>query len=248
MNKFLRFSSLIIAVMMVVGCARRPNLYTSDEIMDEFDPVYLNYEYLTARARVVLEEPNGKTTRGTLNLRAKKDSALWFSITPGLGIEAARGLVTQERILFKDRINGNAIDLTFQEFEERFGLSLSFDLFQNILFANIPHNFTYRDKLLRIGRTFELDQRRQQMRYHSVISARHGKVQQLETSSDYMAGSLSATYPEFKDLENQPFPYRVLLRLIFDSQNDNGLMETVVNLEMNRVELVDEPLTFPYNY
>lgn len=248
MNKLLRVSYLVIVMLMVISCARRPNLYTSDEIMDEFDPVYLDYEYLTARARVVLEEPNGKTTRGTLNLRAKKDSALWFSITPGLGIEAARGLVTQDRILFKDRINGNAIDLTFQEFEERFGLGLSFDLFQNILFANIPHNFTYRDKLLRIGRTFELDQRRQQIHYHSVISARHGKVQQLETSSDYMAGSLSATYPEFKDLESQPFPYKVLLRLIFDPQNDNGLMETTVNLEMNRVELVDEPLTFPYNY
>lgn len=248
MNKCLKISYLLLAVVIMVSCARRPNLYTSDEIMQEFTPVYLEFNYLTARARVVLEEPNGKTTRGTLNLRAKKDSALWFSITPGLGIEAARGLVTQESIQFKDRINGNAIDMTFKEFEERFGLVLSLELFQNILFANIPHGFSYRDKLLRIGRTFELDQRRQQIVYHSVISARHGKVQQLDTSSEYLAGSLSAEYPEFKDLESQPFPYRMLLRLIFDPQDDNGIAETTVNLEMNRVELVDEPLTFPYNY
>jgi len=248
MTKCLRFSYLILALLIMVSCARRPNLYTSDEIMDEFTPVYLEFDYLTARARVVLEEPTGKTTRGTLNLRAKRDSALWFSITPGLGIEAARGLVTQERIQFKDRINGNAIDMTFSEFEQQFGMVLSLELFQNILFANIPHDFSYRDKLLRIGRTFELDQRRQQMAYHSVISARHGKVQQLETSSEYMGGRLSAEYPEFKDLDNQPFPYRMLFRLIFDTPDDNGTLETTVNLEMNRVELVDEPLTFPYNY
>ncbi|KEO74631.1 DUF4292 domain-containing protein [Anditalea andensis] len=248
MNKFLRFSYLILVLVIAASCARRPNLYTSDEIMEEFTPAYLEFTYLTARARVVLEEPNGKTTRGTLNLRAKKDSALWFSITPGLGIEAARGLVTQEKIQFKDRINGNAIDMTFQEFEERFGLVLSLDLFQNVLFANIPHEFSYRDRLLRVGRTFELDQRRQRMAYHSIISARHGKVQELETSSQSMNGKLSATYPEFKDLENQPFPYRMLLKLIFDPQDDNGPVETTVNLEMNRVELVDDPLTFPYNY
>lgn len=248
MNKFSGFFSLIIAVLLLTGCAKRPILYTSDEIMEEFRPVYLDYDYLTARARVVLEESNGKTTRGTLHLRAKKDSALWFSITPGLGIEAVRGLVTKESIKFKDRISGNSIDMTFQEFEENFGMALSFDLFQNILFANIPHDFSYRDRLIRIGKTFELDQRRQNMSYHTIVSARHGKVQQLDSSSDLLPGSLTAFYPEFKDLENQPFPYKMLLKLLFDPQNDNELMETTVNLEVNRVELVDEPLTFPYNY
>jgi hypothetical protein len=248
MSKYYRVLLVAISILLLAGCARRPVLYTSDEVMEEFNPEYLEFDYLSARARVVLEEPNGKTTRGTLNLRAKKDSVLWFSITPGLGIEAARGMITQDEIKFKDRINGESIDLSFEEFQQRYGIRLSLELFQNILFANIPHQFSYRDRLIRVGQVFELDQIRDQVQYHSTVSARHGKTMSLATSSDYMGGSLTATYPEFKDLENQPFAHRILLKMLFDHPDGNGTHQTTVNLEVNRVELVDEPLTFPYNY
>ncbi|MBT0810868.1 DUF4292 domain-containing protein [Litoribacter ruber] len=239
---------LIAGILLTFGCAKRPVLYSSDEIMEEFNPEYLEYEYLSARARIVLEEPNGKTTRGTMNLRAKKDSALWFSITPGLGIEAARGLITREEIRLKDRINGNSVDLSYEEFEEKYGIKLSLELFQNILFANIPHEFSYRDRLLRIGQNFELDQMRDYIQYHSKVDVSHGKVTSMETTSRSHPGKISAYYPEFKDLESQPFAHRVLLIMMLESPDGNGIQETTVNLEVNRVELLDEPLSFPYNY
>jgi len=248
MSKYYSCFLLGVMIFLSLSCARRPILYTSDEVMDEFNPEYLSFDYLSARARIVLEEPNGKTTRGTLNLRAKKDSILWFSLTPGLGIEAARGVITQDEIKIKDRISGDAIDMGFEEFEERFGINLSLELFQNILFANIPHQFSYRDRLVRRGKTFELDQIRDQVLYHSTVSALHGKMMSLETTSDHLPGSISASYPEFKDLENQPFAHRILLVMLFDHPDSNEPRQTTVNLEVNRVELLEEAITFPYNY
>ncbi|MDO9551352.1 MAG: DUF4292 domain-containing protein, partial [Rhodonellum sp.] len=75
MNKIL-LGGLLIFSLFISGCAKKPILYSSDEIMEEFIPNYFEYKYLSARARIVIEESSGKTTRGTLNIRAKKDSVL----------------------------------------------------------------------------------------------------------------------------------------------------------------------------
>ncbi|WP_200979757.1 DUF4292 domain-containing protein [Echinicola sp. 20G] len=239
--------SLLAVLLLLAGCAKKTNIYSSDNTMSEFSPSYFDYNYLSAKARMVLEEENGKTTRGTLNLRAKKDSIIWFSISPGLGIEAARGVITRDEIKVKDRINGQDIDLTFDQFQNTYGLKLSLDLFQNVLFANVPNQVTYRDRLLRVGKTFELTQRRDGIIYESVIGAQHGKVTELKTSSRYHKGKLTASYPEFEDLEGQPYAYKILIKMLME-QESSKLQSTLVSLEVNKVELTDDSLTFPYNF
>lgn len=238
--------ALLVFVAIGFACAPKPNLYTSDEVMQEFDPVYLEYENLTARGRIVIEEPSGKTTKGTINIRAKKDSILWFSITPGLGLEAFRGTITKERVMIKDRLNGQDINLTFQEIEDLYDLSLNLDLMQNIIFANIPHEFSYRDRLIRVGQYFELTQARDGFRYHSRVNTSHGKVSELTTTSMKEKGSLLANYHVFEDLGNQPFPNQMLLRLSYNTPD--GQQASIINLEMIRTELVNTSLSFPFRF
>src|SRR5690554_6630393 len=115
-NRFLLAFFLID--IFAAGCSRKTILYSSDEAMDEFAPSYFDYNYLSSRCRIALEEHNGRTTKATLNIRAKKDSLIWFSLPPGLGIESARGIVATEDIKIKDRINGKVVDMTFSQFEE----------------------------------------------------------------------------------------------------------------------------------
>lgn len=241
------FIVFFLALLFMSGCAKKTVLYSSDEIMEDFDPSYFEYNYLSAKSRIVLEDPNGRTTRGTLNLRAKKDSIIWFSISPGLGIEAARGIVTLGEIKIKDRINGKDIDMTFDQFEESYGVKLSLYLFQNILFANVPHEFSYRDRVVRVGKTFELFQQRDDVTFRSIISTNHGKVMELQSHSKSHSGRVSAVYPEFNDLENQPFAHKVLIKMLLDLPN-RPASNSLVNLEINRVDLSDAPLSFPYNF
>lgn len=238
--------ALVLVVALGFACAPKPNLYTSDEIMQEFEPVYFDFENFTARGRIVIEEPSGKTTRGTINIRAKKDSIFWFSITPGLGLEAFRGAVTKDRVMIKDRLNGEDINMTFKEIETMYDLSLNLDLIQNIVFANIPHEFSYRDRLIRVGQHFELTQARDGFRFHSRVNTGHGKVAELTSTSMKEKGSLLANYHVFEDLDNQPFPNQMLLRLSFNTPD--GPQASIINLEMIRTEIVDTPLSFPFRF
>ncbi|MFN3803096.1 DUF4292 domain-containing protein [Belliella pelovolcani] len=243
-NKFLG-TALLFAILLS-GCAKKPNLYTSDEVMQEFTPAYFDFNYLSARARIVIEEPNGKTTRGTLNLRAKKDSVIWFSVTPGLGIEALRGIITADKIRIKDRINGQDINMSYLEFEDRFGLKLSLQLFENLIYANIPEEFSYRDRLIRIGRAFELTQVRDGVRYHSRVSTTIGKVEELTSNSLDNKGALLASFPLFEDIDGQPFPSKALLKISFNL--DGEMQSSIIHIEMSRIETSDEPISFPFQY
>ncbi|WP_373522269.1 DUF4292 domain-containing protein [Aquiflexum sp.] len=237
---------LILFVLLLLGCAKKPNLYTSDEIMQEFNPNYFDFKYLSARGRIVLEESNGKITKGTINLRAQKDSVIWFSMTPGLGLEAIRGLITTDKVRIKDRLNGNDINLSFEEMNDRFGLQLSLQLIQNILYANVPEEFSYRDRLIRIGRYFELTQARDGFRFHSRVNTSHGKVSELTSNTLDNSGALLASYPTFENVNNQPFPNKMLLKITFNT--DEGIQNAIIHLDLNRIEYQDEPLSFPFQF
>lgn len=239
-------ASLLLISVFVSGCAKKPNLYTSDEIMQEFSPGYFEFQYISAKGRIVLEESNGKITKGTISLRAKKDSVIWFSITPGLGVEAIRGMVTPDKMRIKDRISGDDINISFVEMFDRYGLKLDFPLIQNLIFANVPQEFSYRDRLLRSGKYFELTQVREGVRYHSRISTNHGKVVELTSNTLDDMGAFMASYPTFENVNGQPFPNKMLLKLSFNSSE--GLQNAIIHLEFNRIDYLSEPVSFPFHF
>lgn len=237
---------LTVLVIGTTSCAKKVMLYEGDGQMEEFQPVAAQYDYLSAKAKIVIEEENGKITRGTLSLRAKKDSVLWFTMSPGMGMEAIRGFFTEERIQIRDRIGNENINLTYAEFEQFYGLKLSLELFQNVLWANIPFEFDYQDRLLRVGKKFELTQVRDNVRYFSKTETSHGKVSELVSNSLDDRGSVLASFPKFQDSGSQPFPAEVLFKLAY--QLPEGGQNTIIHLEWTSIDPNSESLSFPFRF
>ncbi|MBN3582933.1 DUF4292 domain-containing protein [Algoriphagus aestuarii] len=246
MNKLFAGFIILFAIGFLSSCAKKNVAYQSSGKMEEFSPVYNDYDFLSAKAKIVIEEESGKITRGSLNLRAKKDSVLWFTVSPGLGMEAVRGLITQEKIQIKDRIGKEDVNLTFKEFETIYGLKLSLELFQNLLWANPPTPFDYKDRLVRVGKSFELTQVRDQVRYFSKVDVNSRKVSELVSNSLDDRGSLLASFPNFQEVDTQPFPLEVLYKLAYQLSGDS--QNTIINLEWNSIEPHPNPLSFPFRF
>jgi len=246
MNKFFAGIVLVIGLSLLFSCSKKTIVYQADGKMEDFSPVYTDYEYMSAKAKVVIEEESGKITRGTMNLRSKKDSVLWFIISPGMGMEAVRGLITQEKIQIQDRIGKENVNLTFKEFESIYGLKLSLDIFQNVLFANPPHEVDYKDRLVRVGKSFELTQVRDKVRYFSKVDVNYRKVSELVSNSLDDRGSLLASYATFQEIDSKPFPLEVLYKLAY--QLPEGGQNTIIHLEWTSVNAHSEPLSFPFKF
>jgi hypothetical protein len=246
MNRFLGSSLILLLLIFSAGCAKKVIPYQSDGRMESFQPSYPQYNYLSARAKVIIEEESGKITRGTLILRSKKDSVLWFTISPGLGMEAVRGLISQEKIQIKDRIGKEDINLTFAEFKNYYGLDLTLDLFQNILWGNPPFPYDYSDRLLRVKSTFELTQVRNQVRYFSKIATQNAKVTELSGNSLDDRGSLLVSFDGFQEVSGQPFPTETLYKLAY--QLGTGSQNTILHIDWTSITLENEPLNFPFKF
>ncbi|MDG1276630.1 MAG: DUF4292 domain-containing protein [Algoriphagus sp.] len=246
MNKFFAGLVFFALIGLISSCSKKVIPFQENGNTGDFSPVYAEYDYLNAKAKVVIEEESGKITRGSLNVRAKKDSVLWFTVSPGMGMEAVRGFLTQEKIQIKDRIGKEDINLTYDEFETIFGLKLSLDLFQNLLWANTPYPIDYQDRLVRVGKIFELTQVRNKVRYFSKIQGSHGKVAELVSNSLDDRGSLLASFSGFQEIETQPFPIAILIKLAY--QLPEGSQNTIINVEWTSIDPFTEPLNFPFKF
>ncbi len=246
MNRLFSGLLMLVAIGYLSGCAKKTTVYEGGRKMEDYAPVYSEYGYMDAKAKIVIEEESGKITRGTMSLRAKKDSVLWFTISPGMGMEAVRGLITQEKIQIKDRIGKEDVNLTFNEFETIYGLRLSLNLFQNLLWANPPYSFDYKDRLVRVGKSFELTQVRDQVRYFSKIDVNHRKMSEMASTSLDDRGSLLASFSSFQEVNEQPFPAEVLYKLAY--QLPAGGQNTIIHLEWTSINPNSASLSFPFRF
>ncbi len=246
MNRLFSGLLMLVAIGYLSGCAKKTTVYEGGGKMEDYAPVYSEYGYMDAKAKIVIEEESGKITRGTMSLRAKKDSVLWFTISPGMGMEAVRGLITQEKIQIKDRIGKEDVNLTFNEFETIYGLRLSLNLFQNLLWANPPYSFDYKDRLVRVGKSFELTQVRDQVRYFSKIDVNHRKMSEMASTSLDDRGSLLASFSSFQEVNEQPFPAEVLYKLAY--QLPAGGQNTIIHLEWTSINPNSASLSFPFRF
>lgn len=237
---------LTLLILGFASCAKKVIPFESDGQMNEFQPIPAQYNYLSAKAKIVIEEESGKITRGSLNVRAKKDSILWFTMSPGMGMEAIRGVFTQDRIQIRDRVGRDDINLTYAEFEKFYGLKLSLQLFQNVLWANVPFEFDYQDRLVRVGKKFELTQVRDDVRYFSRVETSHGKVSELVSNSLNDRGSVLASFPKFQNVADQPFPAEVLFKLAY--QLPEGGQNTIIHVEWSSIDPYSQPISFPFRF
>ena len=69
-------------------------------------------------------------------IRILKDSSIWISITPALGIEMARFLFTPDSIKFLNRMNNTYMEKGFSYIDELINTSVDFDMLQSLLTGN----------------------------------------------------------------------------------------------------------------
>lgn len=146
-----RLLVLIVLLGVFAGCARtRPVGRIDAELPSEFPghaPSQIesmvasaadSLRSLRVRAALSLSTPD-RSGRFSAEIRERRDDSLYISLSPGLGIEAARVLVTPDSVFLYDRMENQ---LTFGSIEEAGSLlPIPVDLgslFQNLAGTIVP--------------------------------------------------------------------------------------------------------------
>ena len=94
------------------------------------------WEYLTAKYDVDAKLGTQEMS-GTLSLRMKKDSVLWFSVSVAMGIQVAKGMVVGDSLHILDLYNKNYYAISVREASEKFQTPLGIAQLQH-LFIGLP--------------------------------------------------------------------------------------------------------------
>lgn len=198
----------------------------------------LEFTYLNARGQLKLED-KGETTSSGYALRMKKDSIIWVSVLPGLGIEAARFKMTPDSVYVMNRIHKEYTATTYQFLSKRFNVDLNFQVVQAILLGNYQANGS--EKATTEGQMQHVQQLRENLLFDYFISGQNLKLQQLNVKDQSTGNSIIVQYNSFQPIGKIPFAHELAAQVLQAGQVSD------FSLNHSKVAVSDEVLEFPFS-
>jgi hypothetical protein len=202
-----------------------------------------DFTYLQARAKVHYEDRNDNF-KSAVELRIKKDSAIWLSFRPALNVEAVRVLITQDSLKMIDRINDQDTAYSFKDLQQKLRVDIDFSLLQALLVGNLlKKNATLRLATPKDSTTI-LQQQARNLDIISHINAQH-KVSKVTLTDQITNSKGEVNYQNFQPIATILFPFSVTALLRYKDQDGRN---TTASIEMNysKVDFPKKPLRFPF--
>ena len=199
------------------------------------------FETISAKANVSIVDTAAKKKSFKIHLRIRKDSAIWISITPMLGIEMARVLITKDTVKFLNRAKKECFIGDFSYLNRIFGTDLDYQMIEALLIGN-SLNF---DEDERVNSRVD---RKKGLYYLSTIKKRKVKkeikkeklkikgegqtlwldpitfkVKELLLTSSDTHRSLMGAYSGYKVVDSQLVPFKINFLLKSTASNKLGV-------------------------
>jgi len=141
-NPVLQFGIAIIILAAISSCTgsrkavREPIKEQGDEfLLKKLKEHELKFDQFSAKFNVTYQVDRKKTTVSG-NLRIEHDSIIWISITPALGIEAVRFMLSPDSIKFINRLSSTYFVHNFAYINQLLNKTLDYDMAQAFLIGN----------------------------------------------------------------------------------------------------------------
>lgn len=200
----------------------KKDIDSSKTILPEIKNVINNtfeYDYLSYKAKCDYTDPNNSQSF-TMNLRMKRDSILWISIT-AVGFEVARAKLDKDSVKIVSRLEKKYYVYGYDYIKKLNGTTLSLLQIQNLLTANLlfpPENYT---------NTAEKNKYKTTEGYIENNLTTDEKSKILEQILQHLVEQSNANvvYSNYKKADKQQFPGKVDISIITPKRNISLLME-----------------------
>ncbi len=242
MNKYF---GLLLCILFAMGACKRETVPTvSRKEIKDLAIKEVDFQYLTTRSKINFDDGD-RRIGATANIRIRKDSIIWFSVTPGFGIEAARGLVTQDSLFLINKLEKNYYAYSFPELSQKLNVNVSFAVFQAALLGDMLKPVSRRDRIDRQEEQILIMQDEPQFNILNYISKETLKLNKVILQDKASTNALTLNYDDFKQLEGNVLPYSSTISARYQDKQD--LKTTTVAFKHNKAEFSDSALSFPFD-
>ncbi len=238
---------LVLLLMLLVtaaACKRDAIPTVSEKDLSNLNIRPLDFQYLTTRSKVNYE--NGDQRIGaTANIRIKKDSLIWFSVTPGFGIEAARGMVTRDSVFLVNKLQKEYHAYSFADLSRKLKVTVDYDVLQASLLGDPILPITTQNKIRRTEAETIVMQQQQGIDVINYFSNETLKLMKVLLQEPGSPNNLMLQYANFQQLTNNILPFSSTITAQY--QDNQEMKVTVVAFQHNKAEFSDTALEFPFS-
>lgn len=201
------------------------------------EPAEVDFKYLKLKTKITL---NDQSFPASVNIR--KDSLIWISIS--VGLEAARGIITKDSLIFLDRLHRNYYKFDFKSLSQQLNFDVSYDLIQALIIGNMPIKKRENDVISKEENTFKISQDLQLFQLENFIDGESKKLKQIIGKSTNGASNLKIDYENFLVLNQFLMPQNINTQI--DAQTSDKEVKTVVNLQHTKIDIVEQNPGFAF--
>jgi hypothetical protein len=226
----------------------------ADLLFSKLKEKELKFEWLTAKFSADYKNKDTEHSFGG-QIRIRKDSLIWISLSPMMGIEVIRLMVSQDTVKFINRMNNTYFIGDYDYLNKFLNTNIDFDILQAFL---IGRDLSFYDndhfKATVDGTLYKLTTTdRQKLKKYVKTSEEEVKafIQNIwldpETYKITQADvkevkrekqRLEATYSSFEPVQGQLFP----MKIEYNIYADNNIFSTATFSKVT----IDEPQQFPF--
>lgn len=251
-NKPGLFVLLLLFLLMTSACKNRkvlsgpanlPNL-KAKELKEQILANQFNFTTLSGKFSAALRSEK-KNLSVNVNFRMQKDSIIWFSISPALGIEVFRILITPDSVRYVDKLHNTYYRGNYAVADSLLKAKLDFDFLQRFLTGSalLPDEAKYSADvedgkyLLRIKAKAKETPAPILLNYW--INPELFKVERATIEAENRPETLLIVYDDFTGVGGQKFPQSSSVLL------NSPLESATFELSFSRIRL-NESETFPF--
>lgn len=203
----------------------------------------LDFKYFDASSKIRYQE-GAKQVTGNVKIRICKDSVIWFSVSPPLGFEVTRALITPDTIWILNRMDKEFYVFNYREISRYFNFNVDYQLIQNIVLGNLPQPLDADSRVAREKDYFMIKQKRGDLNIQSFVNMKNKKLETVVMKETPSNNTLMLNYEDFQQMSPFLFAHECMVNLKYSSSE--GPVVTSLKLQHNRTEITDKVLKFPF--
>lgn len=235
----------LCVVFILSACKKHPASSPAGAKTEKLAARNLEFENFAARGRIHLEEADGSKMSSNLSLRISKDSIIWASVVPGLGIEVARLRITPDSVYLINRLNRTFFAGDYALLRDKFKVDVNFAMVQALLLGNYLPGDTSQQKMLQEPPLQHIRHQQATLLIDQFLDLTDLKLRKLTIRDEQTSSALQVDYGNFESQQNHTYPRSA--RITVQQNQGSETKGTMATLEYNKVSINEPGLSFPFS-
>lgn len=238
---------LLLTLFTIVVTSCKKDIATTGAKEIDLENVHilpLDFNYLSTKSKVNFQDKNTDISL-TATIRIKQDSLIWMSLSPALGIEAVRGLITRDSIFIINRLNRTYSVFDFASLGKKFNFDINYDLVQAMLLGDMPFAQSQQDRVMKKGRNILIHQEKGEIAIDNYIDPEKMKTERVQLYEASTTNTLTLLYDNFQSFTGVFLPYSS--KIVLSYQEGKERQTTLIDIDHGKAEIASASLQFPFN-